>query len=102
MMIDQWPEKDPDEVLDYDIDWAGDADDQGRAYGDPIVSSIWFLDDSVPDALLIIGADSFSDGATKVWLSGGTLNKRYQVTNRVTTVGARTMDKSGLVIIREK
>lgn len=99
--IDRWPNKDPEEELDFDIDWAGTADDPGRAYNDPLISSEWFID-TPNDGALILGTDVWSAIATKIWVTGGTLNKRYQVTNRVETVGGRIMDKSGYIPIREK
>lgn len=101
-MLDRWPDKDPDEELDYDIDWAGTAADPGRAFGDPILSSTWSITGNTDDTILVIGATSFSAIATKVWLTGGTLNRQYRLTNEVLTTGGRTMNKSGLVTIKEK
>lgn len=102
MPLDRWPNKDPNEVLDYDIDWAGSVNSPGRAFGDSLTSSTWMLTNVPDDGMLVMGATSFSTGATKIWLSGGTVNKQYRITNRVTTVGGRTMDKSGLLLIKEK
>ena len=97
--MDKWPNKDPNEILDYDIEWGGTASQPGRAYLDILVDSQWSV---TGDGLLVLGASSFSNTATKIWLSGGTLNKQYIVTNRVVTTGGRTMDKSALLVIREK
>lgn len=102
MPLDRWPNKDPNEVLDYDIDWAGTAQAPGRAFADPLTSSFWMLTNVPDDGMLVMGATSFSSGATKIWLSGGTVNKTYKVTNRVTTSEGRTMDKTGLLTIKEK
>ena len=46
-----WPSKDPDEVLDYELDWSL------RLAGDTIVTSTW----TVPSTLTK-GADSVSSG----------------------------------------
>ncbi len=93
----QWDPKDPDEVLDFDIDWSTRLDT-----GDTIATSAWAV--VGPDALLIIDSNSFSASGTKVWLSGGTLtpNGYYTLRNRVTTAGGRRMDQSVRLKIREK
>jgi hypothetical protein len=100
--VAKWPDKDPNEVLDYDIDWAGTEEDPGRTFNDPILSSSWTITSTPDDGFLVMGANLFSATATKIWLSGGTLGKQYKITNRITTTGGRTMDKSGMVTIREK
>lgn len=79
-----WPTKDPQEVLDYDIDWSE------RLVDDTIVASTWAVD----DATLTIDNDVSSDTATKVWLSGGTLAAQYILTNTITTAEGRTMEQS--------
>src|SRR5882672_309757 len=99
--MDKWPDKDPNEVLDYDIDWAGTSDAPGRAFGDNLNSSLWMITKN-DDSVLIMTTNSFAATAAKVWLSGGTLGTQYKLTNRVTTVGGRTMDKSGFLLIKEK
>lgn len=101
MNFDKWPDKDPQEILDFDIDWAGTADSPGRAFGDTLTGSTWTITVN-DDTFLVIGATSFSTIATKVWLSGGTLKRMYTVTNTVTTAGGRTMEKSGTVTITQK
>lgn len=75
--------KDPNDVIDYDLDWSGDIDD-----GDAIATSTW----TVPSGTLVIDSNSFTDTATKVWVSAGTADTSYLLTNRVTTTGGRTMD----------
>jgi len=98
--MDKWPNKDPNEILDYDIEWNGTSTQPGRAYLDPLTDSQWLITGG--DGALVLGSSSFSTTATKIWLSGGTLNKQYTITNRVVTTGGRTMDKSALLTIREK
>ena len=88
----KWPPKDPDEVLDYQIDWSKRLDP-----GDTILSSIWIVPTGITK-----NSDSFADTATLIWLSAGVLDQNYVLTNRVTTVGARTMDQSVEIKIRTK
>jgi hypothetical protein len=87
----KWPFKDPDEVLDYGIDWTA------RLAGDTIQSSTWI----VPDGITKV-SDSSNDTSTEIWLSGGTLGAALQITNRVVTHGARTMDQSVTLLIKSK
>lgn len=92
-MIKAWEEpKDPDELLDYDLDWSGRLDD-----GDSITDSEW----TVPDGLTA-GPTSMSQTATKIWLSGGTLGENYTLLNRITTAEGRILDQSAKLRVRLK
>lgn len=75
--------KDPDATLDYSIDWTE------WLSGDTIVSSIWTADTGIT-----IVRSSNSQQITTVWLSGGTNNMSYIVTNRITTAAGRIDDRS--------
>lgn len=86
-----WPDKDPEEVLDYQIDWTDRLD------GDTIATSAW----TVPTGITQ-NSNTFTTTATTIWLSGGTLDERYELTNRITTAGGRTMDQSVRVKIKAK
>lgn len=79
----KWPSKDPDELLDYSIDWTD------RLAGDEITTSEWI----VPSGL-VKDSDSNTESMATVWLSGGDLGENYLVTNRINTVGGRIMDQS--------
>lgn len=78
-----WPYKDPDEVLDYQIDWSA------RLVEDTIVSSTWIVPDGITK-----DSDTYTTTSTTIWLSGGTLGASLAFTNRVETDGGRTMDQS--------
>jgi hypothetical protein len=87
-----WPAKDPDEVLDYEIDWTKRLD------GDTIATSVFEV--AVGDA--VVDSDSNTTTATTVWLSGGTLDETCEVLNRITTAGGRTMDQTVKLKIKAK
>lgn len=87
----RWPYKDPDEILDYQIDWTA------RLAGDTIVSSTWVIPDGITK-----DSDSYTATATTVWLSGGTLGASLSITNRVETAGGRKMDHSPILQIKAK
>lgn len=88
-----WPNKDPNEVLDYLLSWARRVPE-----GDSIAGSTWLVDEGD----VVVDSDSFTDTTATVWLSGGTVGTRCVLTNRVTTTEGRTMDQSVSIRIREK
>lgn len=74
--------KDPNEVVDFGIDWAEDLD------GDTIDTSVWTKLTGSP----VIDTQSNSLTVTKLWLSGGTEGETATFLNRITTSGGRTLD----------
>ena len=86
-----WPFKDPNEVLDYVIDWSE------RLGDDTITGSTW----TVPTGITK-DSDSSTDTATTIWLSGGTAGAQYVFTNRIVTAAGRTMDQSVKLKMKEK
>ena len=84
-------EKDPSAVKDYSIDWTDRLD------GDVIATSSWTVQTG-----LTVGINAFSNTATTIWLSAGTLTRRYKATNRITTAGGRTHDQSIEILIKEQ
>ena len=87
--------QDPDAVLDYTRDWAT------YLAGDTISTSTWIVDAGIT---LGTGGKAPTNNATTAtaWLSGGTVHAAYFVTNRITTAGGRTDDRSFLLTIEEK
>jgi hypothetical protein len=88
----KWPAKDPDEVLDYRVDWTK------RLGRDTIETSEW---PDAPDGITIV-TQTNTTKSTTIWLSGGTLGQNYTFTNRITTAGGRTMDQSVTLPIRAR
>lgn len=87
----RWPYKDPDEVLDYQIDWSE------RLNGDTIMSSTWIV-----PAGITKDRDSNTDDTSTIWLSGGEAGAKLSITNRIETAGGRTMDQSVGLVVKEK
>lgn len=87
-----WPFKDPDEVLDYHIDWSDRLDT-----GDTIVTSTW----TVPTGITLDDDDQTTT-TTTVWLSSGTLATTYEILNRIVTAAGRTMDQTVKLKIKAK
>lgn len=89
----KWDPKDPDEVLDFDIDWASRL-----AEGDTIATSTWV---EIP-AGITKDSDSHTTTKSVIWLSGGSLGESYTFTCRITTAGGRTHDQSVKLQIKSK
>lgn len=83
--------KDPDSVIDYEFDWAAELN------GDTIASSDFLLPDG-----LVEGSTDFTDTTTTVFVSGGSAGALYRITNRVTTAGGRTFDKTIMILVQER
>lgn len=86
--------KDPNDVIFYQVDWS-----PWLAGGDTIATSTFI----VPVGL--VEDESKRDHTTTrttIWLSGGTVDQEYWITNRVTTAGEMTIDKSFKVFVRER
>lgn len=86
-----WPDKDPDEVLDYELDWSARLGET-----DTISTSIWI----VPDGI-VKDSDTKTTTLTTIWLSGGSAGD-FTLTNRVVTAAGRTMDQSVKLVVVEK
>ena len=86
--VTQWPTKDPDDILDYAIDWGGFTD------GDSIVDHEWII----PDGLTLDRSDFVADVAI-AWLSGGVAPRTYRITSRVTTASGRRIDRSASLLV---
>lgn len=88
--------KDPDERLDYFINW------EARLDGDTIDDSDWSLDASADPDDLVIDEVTVDGDKTYVWFTGGTVGQTYEVLNRITTVGGRIMDQTMKLKIKAK
>lgn len=96
----QWPNKDPDEILDYQLDWANPLDPRLQT-GELLTSSVWTV---VQGDVVISGAPAPSyapSGLSTVWLTGGTTGTLCVLNNRVTTSLGRTYDHEAKLRIRE-
>lgn len=89
-----WPAKDPNEVLDYRVDWTDRLLD-----GETISTSDFTL---ASGDVMIDSEPSPVAGVATVWLSGGTEGTVSVLTNRITTSSARTYDQSARLRIRSK
>ena len=87
----RWPFKDPDEVLDYEVDWSA------RLGTDTISSVTW----TVPAGLTKEDEAATGD-IVSVWLSGGSEGQSYNIGCRVVTSGGRTHDETFVLPVRSR
>ena len=83
--------KDPDALLDYMVDWST------WLGNDTIATSVW----TVPSGITKSN-DTKTPKTATIWLSGGTVGQRYDITNRITTDGGRTDDRTMSIVIEHK
>lgn len=86
----RWPRKDPSDVLDYQINWAAALET------DTIASSVW----TAPSGFTV-NSSTFNSTTTTVWLAGGTAGI-HSITNRITTAGGRTIERSVELPVEER
>lgn len=86
-----WPFKDPNEVLDYIIDWSA------RLETDTISTSTWIVPSGITK-----NSDSHTTTTTTAWLQGGTEGDSYSLVNRVVTAASRTMDQTVKLKVKSK
>jgi hypothetical protein len=98
--------KDPNAELSYGLDWDnygtndGSANDRGWLQGDTISTSTWFV--SGADGQLTTASGTNTATATTVKLIGGTVNRDYTLTNRITTTQGLIDDRSVIVKVRQR
>ena len=83
--------KDPNEVLDYTIDWSIFLD------GDTISSDIWTVASGITSVL-----ETSTATTSTIWLSGGTLATSYTVANKIVTAAGRTAERTLTISIVSK
>lgn len=88
--------KDPDEALDYTLDWSGRLDNTVSP-PEYIVDSQWL----VPAGLTVYeGLQSFGGGlSTTIWFSEGDIGRTYYVVNRITTSYDRIFDQTITIVM---
>lgn len=87
-----FPNKDPDDVLDYQFDWSA------RLLSGEQIATVEILVDSASG--LVVDSHAFSGSLVTTWLSGGIAGTNGSVTCRITTNQARTYDQSAILRIR--
>lgn len=90
-MADQPKIKDPNDVLEYQVNWST------WLATDTITASTWIMPTGITK-----DSDTFTNTVTTIWLSGGTAGTFYELVNRITTVGGRTRDFTCVIKVQER
>lgn len=90
-----WPNKDPDEVLDYGFDWSP------RGLGSDTISNSSAV---VEVGSVVVDEHTIdSDGKnTTTWLSGGTEGEKCSIVLRAMTVKGRLLDETLTIRIKTR
>ena len=80
-----WPAKDPNEVLDYQLDWSDRLDE-----GETITASTFIVESGT----ITINSTALVGALTTIWLAGGAHGATVVFTNRIVTSQGRTYDQS--------
>ena len=90
-----WIKKDPQAVLDFDVDWSVAFD--SWLNGDTIASVVWTV-----AAGLTLNSQANTTTVAKVWLSGGAAGTTYSVACKITTAAVRTDERTFRVIVEQR
>ena len=102
----KWPDKDPDETIDYSVDWSRFIPN------DTLSSANWFIKDAngnkeqVSNAEVVDGLQfvqpTLSGKVATARFALGTNNKRYTVTCQISTGGGLVFERSIFLKVKEK
>jgi len=102
----KWPPKDPDETLDFSVDWSRYLD------GDTITSVVWYCVDEngvkqrFNDTQTINGLQrasaSNTDTVAVLQLALGTVNTMYHIYCQITTSGLVTTERKINLRVRQR
>ena len=112
-MITKAPPKDPESVEPYFIVWCskdgtndGSESDFGELQGATITTGTWTVpsgitkDSDNKSAVTIHGVLYSVNTVCTIWLSGGSDESNYTLTNRIVTSDNRTLDKTIMIPVR--
>ena len=98
--------KDPGAVIDYTFDWNDGYLDTTISPAESLLTSAWSIDPAPSPAELAVPltsppSESKTATTATAFFSGGVAGKVYIATNRVTTSGGRTDDRSLVIRVED-
>lgn len=102
----RWPNKDPDEILDYSVDWSRWLNNA------TITDATWYVNDAagvktaLPDGSVVNGIQNVSTTTSStvatIYLGLGTNNTEYKFTCRITTSTGSVVERVARLRIKEQ
>lgn len=99
----KWDNKDPNDVLEYSINWSNVLE-SSETISDVTHTVSTITDDSNPlaiDTSKPSSGEIIEDEATKVWLMDGTAGKTYYVTSEIRTSASRVFNRKVKLKVRD-
>lgn len=85
---------DPASVLDYVVDWTS-----WLAAGETLTASSWTVGTGITQTT---PSPSFTTVKATIWLTGGTADSTYRITNHITTSAGRQDERSFTVRVLDR
>lgn len=89
--------KDPDEVLDYTLDWSVYLPD-----GDTVQTASWTIPAGISESTEDGHEHSVNGKFTTVWLAGGTEPEDYLITCRIVSAQGRQVERTFEIAVRSR
>lgn len=102
-MARRWPNKDPDEVLDYKIDFTDLLASEPAEPGDTIDGDPeWEIAPADSPGLTQAAGHppTHDDTSATIWLEGGVSGQQYEIRCRIETAGGRTMEVTYRLLVQ--
>lgn len=103
----RWPNKDPNEILDYSLDWS-----RFLRSGETVNSSLWFIVNTSGEVVsfnigetvdnLLNVTNSNNSSITTIYLSGGISNTLYKLVCRAILNTGFVAERSVSIYIKER
>jgi hypothetical protein len=102
----KWPNKDPNEILDYSVDWSRWLN------GATISTVVWYVDNASGVKTQVTAGNSVNglthvsstntNTVATIYLGAGTNNTEYKITCSITTSGGTTAERVVKIKIKEQ
>jgi len=102
----KWPSKDPNELLDYSVDWS-------RWLGATTISTVvWYIDNASGVKTVAVSGQSINglipvsftntNSVSTIYLGAGTNNTEYKISCAITTVAGTAAERVVKIKIKEE
>lgn len=97
----RWSAKDPDETLDYYLDFREEFEENGDNDAITGITVHTLLPVTTPP-LVVSSTENLAGNMAKIWLTGGLVGATYELDIRVSTLRTRVYNKTVTISIKEQ